>query len=372
MPRYSYSALQTLAQCERKYALRFLEELEADRSDRPAPLRGTAWHGVIQAHLLSLGAHKRTLLVRPDKIQLVKGVDLDINWDDEFSPQVMGPDFGPEMPLNALVMISHYRSWWDHQETDYREEMEREYDGSLPDRLRDLYYRYMLFYQGDDQRYDPLLTEYEWSREAPNGKLLQGRVDAVVYDNELGLVTVRDYKTHASWPSEGDAVLDLMDSQLHLQAWGVAPLLRAAGHLPQAVQFDRLRFKKPTAPKLTLKGVMSKSVTEFDTYTYLNWCRENEVEVDPKVVETCDAKTEAWFRRSTKPLSMRSIEAHVKAAQAAAIRADALDAATATLVPSKNCGWCDYLSLCRAEIIGGRPVQFIPQDYNLRKIRDGS
>ncbi len=367
MARHSYSALQTLAACERKYALRFIEELEADRTDRPAPLRGTAWHGVIQAHLLSVGAHKRTLLVRPEKIQVVKGRDLAINWADEFCPTIMGPDFGPEIELNALSMLAHYRSWWDHQETDYREEMAAEYDGSLPDRLTDLYRRYLLHYVDDDKRYDPLLTEYEWSRKAPNGILLQGRVDAVLYDNELGLVTVRDYKTHASWPSESDTVVDLMDSQLHLQAWGCAPVLRAAGHLPQAVQFDRLRFKKPSEPKLTTKGILSKSTTDFDSYTYTNWCTENSVEIDPKMVETCDAKADAWFRRSTKPLSMRSIEAHVKAAQAAALRADALDPATATLVPSKNCGWCDFVSLCRAEIIGGRPEGFIPQDYGLRK-----
>lgn len=367
MTRHSYSALQTLAQCERKYALRFIEELEADRPDRPAPLRGTAWHGVIQAHLLSLGAHKRSLLVRPNKIQLVRGTDLTINWADQFCPTVAGPDFGPEMPLDALSMIGHYRAWWNAQETDYREEMEADYGAPLPDRLLDLYRRYMLFYANDDKRYDPLITEYEWAREAPNGILLQGRVDAVLVDNELGLVTVRDYKTHDSWPSESDAVVDLMDSQLHLQSWGVAPLLKEHGLLPQAVQFDRLRFKKPAEPKLTTKGILSKTTTDFDSYTYTNWCTANGVEIDPKMVETCDAKTEAWFRRSTKPLSMRSVEAHVKSAQRQAKRAETLDPETATLVPSKACGWCDFVSLCRAEIIGGRPQDFVPQDYGLRK-----
>lgn len=367
MARHSYSALQTLAQCERKYVLKFVEELESDRQDRPAPLRGTAWHGLIQAHLLSTGAHKKTLLVQPDKIQVVKGLDLAINWADPFCPTILGPDYGPELPLDALSFLAHIKSWWEHQETDYREEMEADYGAPLPDRLRDLYFRYCLHYAYDDQRFDPLITEQEWSRTAPNGKLLQGRVDAVVYDNTLGLVTVRDYKTHDSWPSEPDAVVDLMDSQLHLQAWGMAPLLKAHGLIPEAVQFDRLRFKKPSEPKLTTKGILSKSTTDFDSYTYKNWCKENEQEIETAVVAACDAKTDAWFRRSSKPLSMRSVEAHVRSAQAQVVRAEALDATTATLVTSKSCGWCDFLSLCRAEIIGGRPENFVPQDYGLRR-----
>lgn len=368
--RHSYSALQVLAQCERKYALRYLEGYEADRPDRPAPLRGSAWHGVMQAHRLAVGAGKRTLLVRPEKIQLFRGTELGINWDNEFEPMIMSPDYGPEEPLNGAAMIAQYESWWTHQETDYTEEMAAEFGAPLPERLRDLLARYLIHYDADRDRYEPLITEYEWQRQAPNGKLLQGRVDGVERDLELGLIVVRDYKSHESWPSEPENVQDLMDSQLHLQAWGMAPILRELGAgVPQAVQFDRVRFKKPTEPKLTTKGELSKSITDFDTYTYTNWCTANSVEVDPVLVAKCDAKTDAWFRRSQKPLSMRAVEAHVKAAQQQVVRSEGLDAATAMLVPSKSCSYCEFLSLCRAEIIGGRPTDFVPQDYGLRKIK---
>lgn len=369
--RHSYSALQVLAQCERKYALRFIEELQADRPDKPAPLRGTAWHGVKQANLLWQGAVAGSLLVQPDSIQVVKGYDLEIKWTaGNGLPYVNEPGFGEGVKeLNAFTIIDHLKWWWDQQETSYQEEMTAEFGDTLPNRMSNLVQRYGLHYLNDGERYTPLLTEYEWSRKAPNGKTLQGRVDAVLMDNELGLVVVRDYKTHASWPSEPDAVLDLMDSQLHLQAWGVAPLLKEHGLLPQMVQFDRLRFKKPTEPKLTTKGLLSASVTDFDSYTYVEWCHENNIDPDQAVIDKCDAKTDAWFRRSQKPLSMRAVEAHVKSAQKQVIRAEGLDPDTATLVPSKDCSWCDFLSLCRAEIIGGRPQNFVPQDYGLRKIK---
>lgn len=374
MPRHSYSALQVLAQCERKYTLRFFEELEADRQDRPAPLRGTAWHAVMQAALLEWGAHRKTLLVQPTHIQVLKGFDLAISWDTPYAPTVIGPDYGPEMPLSPTTIIAHIRSWWNQQETSYREEMEAEFGAPLADRLLDLWNRYTLHYGADDQRYQTLITEYEWERQTPKGKLLQGRVDAVLYDTQLGLVVVRDYKTHESWPSEADHVLDLMDSQLHLQAWGVAPVLKEHGLIPQAVEFDRLRFKKPSTPKLTTKGVLSKSTTDYDGYTYRAWTQTAEAkeagyEFDQAAFDKAEENRDAWFRRSMKPLSMRAVEAHVRAAEAQIIRSESLDTKTSALVPSKACGWCDFLSLCRAEIIGGRPEHIVLSEFGLRKQR---
>lgn len=364
MPRYSYSSLQTLAQCERKYALRHIEELESDKPDPLAPMRGTAWHAVIQAYLIRQGALRGSLLEKPDHIKILNDRVLAIDWTTG-SPTIPAPQFGPETELTPDLVIAHVRDWEKDLDGERRDLLVKEYGASLADRLTELWVRYRLHYANENDIV--LLSEYGWSREAPNGMLLQGRVDAVVIREEMGLCIVRDYKTHESWPSEGDAVLDLMDSQLHLQAWGVAPLLKDHGLAPQAVEFDRLRFKMPTQPKLTTKGVLSKSVTDFDSWTYKRFCAENGLEVDETVVAKCDADDKAWFRRSMKPLSMKAITAHVKAAQVAAKRAEALDPNTATLVPSKACGWCEFLNLCRAEIIGGRPDHFVPQDYSLRR-----
>jgi hypothetical protein len=369
MTRYSYSSLQTLAQCERKFALRHIEGLESDKPTPLAPLRGTAWHAVIQADLVRRGAQRNTLLYRPDTIKILDDLTVTIDWTVSGTPTIPAPHFGPETELTPELVIAHVRAWENDQESDRKDAMAAEYGASLAERLQDLWIRYRIHYGNETDQV--LLTEYEWAREAPNGELLQGRVDAVVFREDLGLVIARDYKTHESWPSEADHVLDLMDSQLHLQAWGVAPLLKEHGLIPQAVEFDRVRFKKPTLPKLTTKGALNKSVKDYDGYTYRQWCNSAEAkeagyEFDQEVFDKAEENRDAWFRRSMKPLSMRAVEAHVKSAQAAVVRAKSLDPATATLVPSKACGWCEFLSLCRAEIIGGRPEHFVPADYNLR------
>jgi hypothetical protein len=380
--RHSFSSLQTLMKCERAYVVRYIEELEKDAPEKVMFLRGTAWHAVITADLLQRGAAAGSLQNFPESIKITGDVNLNVEWSGEEGghrvPWVKNlVEGGGLLPFTPYAVIEHIRAWEQAQESDRKDEIVADLGAPLHERLLDLWIRHQEKWAEVDARQLPLLVEYEWARQAPNGMTLQGRLDAVVYDQDNCLVIVRDTKTHDSWPSEPDAVLDLMGSQLHLQAWGVAPALRnlTDGTLvPQAVEFDRVRIKKPTTPKLTTKGILSKSVTDFDRYTYTEWCKLPEVieagyVFEESVAEKAAADPNAWFRRSLKPLSMQAVTAHVKAAQAQAVRAENLVASEAGIVPSKECAWCPYLSLCRAEIIGGRPEKLIPQDYNLRVIR---
>lgn len=385
--RHSYSSLQTLMKCERQYALRFIEELEKDAPEKLIYMRGHAWHALLAADAMQRGAALGSLRNFPDKLEVLHGLNLGIDWNpisDDFqqrvNPTILAPDGGPEIPLTPWSVIEHVAAWENTQESERKEEIVAKFGAPLHERLRDLWVRYQLKWGEREAQFLPILVEYEWSREAPNGMLLQGRLDSVVFDRENHLTIVRDAKTHDSWPSEPDAVLDLMNSQLHLQAWGVAPALReltgdweAGPTVPQAVEFDRVRFKKPTEPKLTTKGILSKAVTDFDGYTYKEWClsqgtsEHSDYEFEQEVYDKAEANPDAWFQRSMKPLSMRAVEAHVKAAQAQALRAEKVVSSEAGIVPSSDCAWCEFLPLCRAEIIGGRPDTFIPADFGLRK-----
>lgn len=387
--RHSYSSLQTLMKCERQYALRFIEGLEKNAPEKLIYMRGHAWHALLAADLMQRGAALNSLRNFPTKLEVLQGLELGIDWqgiEDDWmgrkEPTIIGWDsegHGPEVPLTPYSVLEHIAVWENAQESERKDEIIAKFGAPLHERLRDLWIRYQLKWGEREAQFLPVLVEFEWDRLAPNGMLLQGRLDSVVFDRENFLCVVRDAKSHDSWPSEPDAVLDLMNSQLHLQAWGCAPALReltgdweSGPAVPQAVEFDRVRFKKPTTPKLTTKGILSKTVTDFDAYTYGEWCRSDEaIEAgyvfDQEVADKVDADPEAWFRRSMKPLSMKAVEAHVKAAQAQALRAENVVSSEAGIVPSSDCAWCDFLPLCRAEIIGGRPDTFIPADFGLRK-----
>lgn len=388
MQRHSYSALQTLLDCEREYALRFLENLEADKPERILYLRGTAFHAVVAADLLERGSSLGSLRNFPTSLKLTGDTNLDIEWvkRTEGFKQWVEPYIlsgGERTLLTADSVIEALETWEQAQGNERREEIKADLGESLTDRISNTWARYKLHWQDRMAAELPLLVEFEWERPAPNGMRLQGRVDAVVYDQTDALTIVRDTKTHDSWPSEPDAVLDLMNSQLHLQAWGIAPALRQMTEakvggsqgpalVPQAVEFDRVRIKKPTTPKLTTKGLLSKSITDFDQYTYTDWCQSEEAASAgyewEEAVSKRASETE-WFRRSMKPLSMNAVAAHVKSMQRQAKRASELVAQDAAIQPQKACAWCPFLSLCRAEIIGGRPEEFHPSEFGLRKIR---
>lgn len=385
--RFSYSSLQTLMHCERQYSLGYLENLEADKAEPIPFLRGTAFHAVVAADLMQRGAELGSLLNFPDKIKLANDYSLGIDWNsvpgivDRKVPTVVGWELGPEVLLTPYSVIEHVRVWESQLETERQEEIIAKLNAPLHERLLDMWTRYRAHWADRMASELPLLVEFQWERPAPNGILLQGRLDAVVYDTENCLTIVRDTKTHDSWPSEPDAVMDLLNSQLHLQGWGVAPALRELGgrdiggvqeaFVPQAVEFDRARIKKPTTPKLTTRGVLSKSITDFDGYTYKNWCESAEAkeagyEFEQAVWDKAEEDQESWFRRSLKPLSLNAIRAHVMSMQTQAERASKLDPKKAAIQPSNSCAWCPFLNLCRAEIIGGRPDPLYPSEYGLR------
>lgn len=388
--RQSYSSLQTLQSCERRYAYRYLRNLEKAGPEPLKFVRGHAFHALCQAALLQRGAEKGTLLDRPEKLEIfqgAEGLEIWLDWSDR--PRLPDALTGKKRMLSPWAVIERIQIWESQQEGERRDAMVEEFGAPLHVRMAELWDRYRLKWEEEDERQHPLLTEQWWRRTAPNGQELWGRIDAVVYDPATNLVIVRDTKTHDSWPSESDTVLDLMESQNHMNLWGLAPQLRELSggkYVPSAVEFDRVRTKKPTEPKLTLKGQLSASIKDFDKYTYTNWCNSQptyEVKVkdpitketftevrgyeyDPGVAAKADADPDSWFRRSLKPLSMNAVTAHVLASQRQAERANALTIEDAGLSPSKACGWCDFSKLCRAEIVGGRDDDFVPADFDLR------
>lgn len=361
--RHSYSSLRMHHQCPRAWAYKFLEGYEPVGTHEAslAALRGTAFHALIGAHYLSTGGD--TLIRRPDKLKILNNVELAIDWSTG-SPTVVAPDLGPEIPLTPWSVIMHIEAWENDQTEKLREAMIAKYGDTLSKRMHELWTRYLLHWSGEMDNWIPLLAETEWNRDAPNGRTLSGRVDLVVYNKLLGHIQVVDAKTHESWPTEPEEVTELFDGQLQLGAWGVAPILsEAAEHLaalgiedtvPRSTCYDRVRFKKPTWPKLTQKGKLYKNITDFDQYTYEKFCASQEAKDAGYEPETFVWEKDAWFRRRSTPININIIRAHVLSYQDQILKAEETKTETAILIPSKDCGRCDFLELCVTELRGGR------------------
>lgn len=387
--RYSYSSLSKLQLCERLFAYSYIENYEAIRPKGPAAVRGTAWHALLQAHWLQRGHEIGSLLEVPDHIDALDGLRLPLHVNDDGELVVRFPGAGSgEYPISPAVIIDAVAWDWEQLPFERQEEMAASYGAPLADRLENAWARYQQRWGATLTRMQPLLTETRWTRLAPNGQELMGYVDLVFWDPDVDMVIVQDVKSGDGWPQEADHILDLMDSQTHLMAWGVAPKLRELGsRAPEAVEYDRWRSKKPATPQLTQAGALSKSTTDYDAFTYREWCETKPrpeptaaalakgktaedfpvYEMDPEHLATLEADKDGWFRRSRRPVSLPTITAHVLAAQAQAKRASRVKTKTAPISPSKACGWCDFSHLCRAEIVGGKPEPLVLADYGLRK-----
>lgn len=356
--RHSYSSLELFHRCPRAWWYKHIDKYESIGLDGSlAALRGTAFHALAQAHLVRKGAREATLLVRNLIIEPVPGLVLVIDWLDPSRPTIAGPDLGPEEALGPESVLFHISLWERRQEESFQALMVDAYGDTLTNRLGDLWHRYMNHWGEEDEHYHPLLVEYEWARRTPGGVLLQGRLDSVGWNSHLGLVEVRDIKTHENWPQMTDEVISLFDSQLHLQAWGVAPTLREHAQeddwTPRAMVFDRVRFKMPTAPQLTKAGKLDRRYTDFSPEGYVQFCHANGMEVDESVYNGASAPGK-WFRRKSEPVNINTITAQVLGLEHLAQRAEETTEKTAIMLPTKSCDFCSYNRLCEEELRGGR------------------
>lgn len=368
--RHSYSSLNLFHQCPRAWAYRFIAEYERlGHEGALHMLRGTAFHAMIQADLIQRGAQQSSLIMLPMHIEPVPGVKLAIDWRNPTLPTIASPDHGPEELLTPAAILAHIRIWESRVDEKFAAAMVELYEDTLTNRLQDLWIRYVNHFGEKMTQFIPLLTEYEWSRQAPNGETLQGRLDMVGYNTELGLIEVRDAKTHESWPQDSDETFELYNSQLHLTAWGVAPLLREYGGglveryglsdvRPSICTYDRIRWKKPSSPRLTAKGALNKTVSDFSPESYKAFFETPEaldagVEMDEGVYNVLTEHGK-WFRRTSAPVNINIISTHIYGLQDMAARANVTTLENALLIPSNACARCEFKALCVQELRGGR------------------
>lgn len=388
------SGLSALRTCEQQFAYDRMLRLEP-RYLSTAPTLGTWVHAMLGADDIARGWDEDTLIRVPEVLDL-PGRPMVIHQPDEgiYGDHLRGERGRVEGPLDGQLVIEAATHWWNREaggsfQDDYRS---RYRDVDLPDHLADLWERYSLRWDvEDDGRLEVLAVEVEWTRSVRGrgGEVvpLAGRVDVVLRDTRYGLVVVRDRKTHGQWPSEPQFVQDLMNSQLHLYAWGVAPMLAEAGiGPPSALEWDRIRTKPPTTPALTKAGRLSKSVSDYDLPTYLAWANQHPeydgtrtvdpgvYEVEDEVVEHLSSEEERdrfYFRRRF-PVNEDVIRTHVAMAleDHHAIEALQEDPSSAVRSPGRHCSWCDYLTLCRGQLFGEVADDFDPHDFNLIRKAD--
>lgn len=428
MPRpMSYSSLSTVQSCERKYAYRYVHRLKAEDRESSWMTLGIWWHATRAIDSIRRGQKYRTLVHRADEIGTGDGGPSFVPSLDNATVKVYGLD--PTSPLHNAVLPLTVESvlivaqdWWARKPLDYCEGFVSDVGEEMPRHLDNLWLRHLDRYGEEHEAERPLVVEAWWERPASAGseQMLVGRIDEIYLDSR-NLAVVRDWKLHGSWPQGSDVAIDLMDAQIHLYAWGASTLLAETEHSVKAVEYDRIRAKPPATPSWTKSGNLSKSTTDFDLWTYLRviasgeatyapyqkdvddatleqarhrYAEENGVEVDdvtnkqamtlvtvtvteadPSVVEelsTAEAR-DSFFHRNKRPVNLNVVRSHLRSAAGSLERADTVRARVEAgqEVPrnsGRQCDYCDYSRLCRAEMFGTVAPDTDPAEFGLKSL----
>lgn len=388
--RTSYSALTQHRSCPQAWVYRQIRQLERDNPEQvKAELEfGNWWHALRAADSLQRGRELRSIQHTPRKIRTV---------DD-------GPDLPTTVTPEEVILAAG--KWWSTLSTDYREVWVERMGEPVADRLSYVDARWRERWADALAEEHPLGVEVYWQRELPSSgegdpnTLLVGFIDEVYWDSKRDLVVIRDHKSIKTMPTS--AAPDIMDSQLQLYAWGAGPQITGWGRgKVRALAYDRVRMTAPKPPSVTTTGTLSKSVTDFDLHTYRTWASGPSGEgvlwgtegaeyvsgtkkgqpkwgyytEDAKVVAALSdpAAVSAWFQRTLTPINPNLVKVHLQSAVDSAhdtqrTRAREAETGQAARNLTKNCKWCDFQSLCRAEMIGGVGGEYDLAEHYLKPI----
>jgi len=380
----SHSSLSKHRECPQKWYYGHVRKLaKADPEDAAVERdMGSWWHMLRAADSIERGRLAGTL-----------------HWVPE---ELTSTDDGPRIPGNAndlrLQVQFAAEQWWSKQSSSTQAAWAERIGEDLPHRLDALNTRWYWQWSAAIPHEQPLAVELRWERRLPPlpqpdapavdpNAMLVGYVDEVYYDTRRKVIVVRDHKAGKRMSAQTSAT-DMMDSQLQLYAWGAAPKVSAweLGQI-KATAYDRVRMVKPTTPKVTISGTLSKSVSDYDLATYVEWCESEPAyagrkkdgseagvyQQEEKEIErlTSPAHVSGWFQRTLTPLNQNLIRAHLRAAVDSALDMSvsyeraALEHAAARNLTRSNCDWCDFAALCRSEMFGGAQGDFNLADFRL-------
>lgn len=374
--RTSYSAITEHRSCPQAWHFRHVQRFERDETNNvPVELDyGTWWHAVLAAEAIGRGRAAGSLVYAPTTIQTpYRRLPVEDRDGVLLTPQdvihAAGTWFDSRpgevaMAWEDRLGITDLRTHLAHRFSDWREVWTDELSTE-----------------------EPLAVELWWEREIPGsgGLVLVGLVDLVYRDTARGLVGIRDCKTGKSLDQGSTSLGDMMDGQLHLYAWGAAPMLAKLGIAPaRVVGYDRARSRAAKEPKLTNAGKLASTVKDFSVFDYARWAElgptypgtkkdgsgAGTYEVEESVMARLGQPDELrpWFQRSIDLVNHNVIAAHLE--EAAHTAAD-MDRTRATATPGRNltraCQWCPYAKLCRSQMIGGRDGEYDLAVLGLRK-----
>ena len=264
---------------------------------------------------------------------------------------------GSLMHLLAETFFSKKGNWQtvlDEYRKKFEKLMEEEKDlyGDLPAEAERLFKGYLKkWYPNNAIKEKILAVELNFAEtpvEIVPGVFLRGIIDRILKITEgalKGKIVLCEMKNVTKIPSEEERFYDV---QTCLYVFAAIKL----GFKVDLIMWDYVRTKPPTIPKALKKGgITRRQNLDTDYETYHQVIVENGFDPKDYPVELERAKLNVYYDRRFMPISDKLIKMIFRDFIRTAKEIDALK-----MYPTRNLGFncrgCEYVSLCRAELMG--------------------
>jgi RecB family exonuclease len=315
---FSQSKLKSFNRCPKQYEYKYVQKLSPKKRERPL-FFGSWVHKAVESYYTQ-----------------------DRNWKAGFA---------------------EYKLKWDQLFEEEREALSERGDPvrDIPRIMRG----YDFYYKNDGWK--PIMTEQEFVVETPIKGVFFKLVLDLLIEDEDEILWVVDHKTASSIPAAN--TFHAMDPQLILYPWaleqrmkqGLAPTQRIGG-----VIYNYIKSKAPTEPQLLKSGELSKRKVATDYPTAYLFLKRNGYDPnDFSDILVPLKKRSEFLRRYRLPREPHVTREVVLDALSVVKRMQETKRFTRSV--SRDCGFCGYKDLCRAELNGFDTTIMRKTDYILEE-----
>lgn len=277
--------------------------------------------------------------------------------------------------MHEMIAANSEGKSWEEVLANYTEKFNKLFAeekvelGDLPTDLKRLMKGYLKHWEGDDLTY--VATELEVGPiKLTETTAFKGKIDGIVRDSS-GRLWLMEHKTHKKFPKEQ---VRMQDIQTLIYVWA----LRKMGYDVQGIIWDYIRTKTPAEPELLKSGQLSKRKNIDTTVgTYLRAIKKHGLDKADyaDILEDLRNNEDSWFRRVYVPVQESMIPEILRDYKITSLEILALQH-TPIRNLTRDCGWCDYFSICSAQVRGFdadyiMKADFKPAEDHYVNIRDG-
>lgn len=246
---------------------------------------------------------------------------------------------------------------------------EYELYGNIIDDVRIIMTDYFAHHKADDITYVKLngqYAEHEFNVPIADGITVTGKIDAFATRNRLRWLV--EHKTFGKQVPDEDARWRDLQSSVYVRIGEMLGWPRVDGLL-----WDYIRSKPPQTPEFLKSGRVARRMIDTLPTKVREFVAANKRQVGDdaeRLMSMAKKNQERYFRRVYVPTKPDVIDKVFADFTETAREMRDLHGKRRARSIDRHCSWCDYESLCRAELRGG-DVDFIKEkDFEVSKRKD--